>query len=472
MRVAWFDAFSGVSGDMTVGALLDLGVPLAVIEAGLAPLGVGGFSLRHDHLVRSGIRASKFRVLVDGDDGRIVQVPAHDHGHGHNHDHEHGHGRGHEHGHGDEHGYGHEHGHGHGPAHGAAAPLAHPHRHYRDIRELLERTPLAPGVRDRAQRIFKALAFAESKVHATSPEDVAFHEVGAVDAIVDVVATAIGLEFLGIERIHVSPLPLGRGFARSEHGVIPVPPPATAELLRGFPVLPWDGDRELVTPTGAAILAALARPGDPGPFVPIAVGYGAGDRELADRPNLLRVIVGEPAGNVEHEAHGHAHHGRARAPGGAIANLVLDEMVVLEADVDDMNPQFWDAAREALFAAGARDVVLSATAMKKGRPGTLLRVVGEVALRDRLAATMLRETSTIGVRSHAVSRLTLPRRIERVATPWGEVGVKIVTLPDGAERAAPEYEDCLRIARENGIPVPRVHEAALVASSRRGIDRS
>ncbi|MFM7141342.1 MAG: nickel pincer cofactor biosynthesis protein LarC [Alphaproteobacteria bacterium] len=443
MRVAWFDAFSGVSGDMTVGALLDLGVPLAVIEAGLAPLGVGGFSLRHDHLVRSGIQASKFRVLVDGDDGGIARVPshrhddaAHDHGHDHDHDHAQGHGH------------------------------AHPHRHYRDIRELLDRAPLAPGVRDRAQRIFKSLALAEAKVHATSPEEVAFHEVGAVDAIVDVVSTAIGLEFLGIERIHVSPLPLGRGFARSEHGVIPVPPPATAELLRGFPVLPWDGDRELVTPTGAAILAALARPGDPGPFVPIAVGYGAGDRELADRPNLLRVVVGEPVGSgAESDGHGHAHAPRPAA-GRAPSGMVADEMLVLEADVDDMNPQFWDAAREALFAAGARDVTLTATAMKKGRPGTLLRVVAEPALRDRLAAVVLRETSTIGVRTHAVSRLTLPRRIEHVATPWGEVATKVVTQPDGSLRATPEYEDCLRLAREHGVPVARVHEAALVAASR------
>lgn len=461
MRVAWFDAFSGVSGDMTVGALLDLGVPLAVIEAGLAPLGVDGFALRHDHLVRSGIRASKFRVLVDGDDGGGVQVPAHGHGHGHDHPR------------GDDHAHGHEHPHGPGHSHGEVPPRAHPHRHYRDIREMLERAPLAPGIRDRAQRIFKALALAESKVHATSPEEVAFHEVGAIDAIVDVVATAIGLEFLGIERIHVSPLPLGRGFARSEHGVIPVPPPATAELLRGFPVLPWDGDRELVTPTGAAILAALARPGDPGPFVPIAVGYGAGDRELDDRPNLLRVIVGEPAGSAEDDdGHGHAHHGRAPAPVAPSAGLVADRMIVLEADVDDMNPQFWEAAREALFAAGARDVVLAPTAMKKGRPGTLLRVVAEPGLRDRLATVVLRETSTIGVRSHAVSRLTLPRRIARVATPWGEVGVKIVTLPDGTERAAPEFEDCLRLAREHAIPVPRVHEAALVAAANRPPERS
>lgn len=447
MRVAWFDAFSGVSGDMTVGALLDLGLPLAVIEAGLAPLGVSGYSLRHDHLVRSGIRASKFRVAVDGDDGGAPRVSTHAHeaapsDHVHDHDsHDHA---------------GHGHGHGH----------AHPHRHYREIREMIDRAPLAPGVRDRAQRIFKALAFAEAKVHATSPEDVAFHEVGAVDAIVDVVATAIGLEFLGIERIHVSPLPLGRGFARSEHGVIPVPPPATAELLRGFPVLPWDGDRELVTPTGAAILAALARPGDPGPFVPISIGYGAGDRELADRPNLLRVVLGEPVeAGGEHEGHRHA-----RTASGA--GLVADEMVVLEADVDDMNPQFWDAAREALFAAGARDVTLSATSMKKGRPGTLLRVIGEPGLRDRLASIVLRETSTIGVRSHAVERLTLPRRIERVATPWGEVAVKVVTLPGGGERIAPEYDDCLRLARDHGVPVPRVHEAALVAAASRVVGRA
>lgn len=462
MRIAWFDAFSGISGDMTVGALLDLGVPLAVVEAGLAPLGVGGYALRHDHLVRSGIRASKFRVLQDEGGAGMPSEETRGHGHSHGGDHDHRHGHDHVHDDADAHG----HPHSHGPGHGR------PHRHYRDIREMLDRATLAPGVRDRAQRIFKSLAFAEAKVHATSPEEVAFHEVGAVDAIVDVVATAIGLEFLGIERIHVSPLPLGRGFARSEHGVIPVPPPATAELLRGFPVLPCDGDRELVTPTGAAILAALARPGDPGPFVPISVGYGAGDRELADRPNLLRVVVGEPAGDhAGADGHGHAPARRPEA-GATPAGLVADEMIVLEADVDDMNPQFWDAAREALFAAGARDVTLGPTSMKKGRPGTLLRVVGEPGHRDRLAAIVLQETSTIGVRTHAVSRLTLPRRIERVSTPWGEVSIKVVSLPDGAERSAPEYEDCLRLAREHGVPVARVHEAALVAAASGGHERS
>lgn len=482
MTVAYFDAFSGLSGDMTVGALLDLGVPLAVVDAGLAPLGVRGYRLRHDHLVRSGIHAAKFRVLLEGDDaGDPAPVDPHDHGPAHAgnpahfppHAHEHGHPHAHDHDHR------HEPLHDHARAGTTGTAHEHSHRHYREIRALLDAAALAPGVRDRAQRVFRALAFAEAKVHATSAEDIAFHEVGAIDAIVDIVGTAICLEYLGIDRIHVSPLPLGRGFARSEHGVIPVPPPATAELLRGFPVLPWDGDRELVTPTGAAIVAALAKPGDPGPFVPIAVGYGAGDRELDDRPNLLRIVLGElaPARGARDASvavraartavASPASHGEHAAGAAAGPALRTDEMIVLEANIDDMNPQFYEAAVEALFAAGARDVTLNPIVMKKGRPGTQLSVIAEPALREALAATILRETSTIGVRIHPVTRLTLERTSRCVATPWGEVAVKEVVLPDGTTRAMPEYDDCRRIAREHGLAVGRVHEAVLVAASRR-----
>ncbi len=478
MTVAYFDAFSGLSGDMTVGALLDLGVPLAVVDAGLAPLGVRGYRLRHDHLVRSGIHAAKFRVLLEGDAaGAPAPVDPHDHGPAHAGNPAHFPPHAHEHGH--RHDHRHEPLHDHVRAGTTGTAHEHSHRHYREIRALLDAAALAPGVRDRAQRVFRALAFAEAKVHATSAEDIAFHEVGAIDAIVDIVGTAICLEYLGIDRIHVSPLPLGRGFARSAHGVIPVPPPATAELLRGFPVLPWDGDRELVTPTGAAIVAALAKPGDPGPFVPIAVGYGAGDRELDDRPNLLRIVLGElaPARGARDASvavraartavASPASHGEHAAGAAAGPALRTDEMIVLEANIDDMNPQFYEAAVEALFAAGARDVTLNPIVMKKGRPGTQLSVIAEPALREALAATILRETSTIGVRIHPVTRLTLERTSRCVATPWGEVAVKEVVLPDGTTRAMPEYDDCRRIAREHGLAVGRVHETVLVAASRR-----
>lgn len=428
MRVAYLDAFSGISGDMTIGAFLDLGMPLHALEGALAPLGLGGYRLEVSRRVRSGIEATKFDVHLDAAGG----ATEHDHpaagmlpSHHHHHDD----------GTRDDDGHDHDH-----PA---------DHRHYREIRALLGEAPLAPGVRSRAQRVFQALAEAEGRIHGVPPDDVAFHEVGAVDAIVDVVGAAACLDHFAVAEVLVSPLPLGSGLTRSRHGTIPVPAPATLELLRGFPVRPEDGDRELVTPTGAAIVAALARPGAPGEIVPEAIGYGAGTRELADRPNLLRVVLGE----------------RAAADGtSAVPHPTRERMVVLEANIDDMNPEFFDAAVEGLFAAGARDVTLAPITMKKGRPATLLQVIVEPARRDRIAEVMLRETSTIGVRSHDIERLVLPREERSVLTRYGAVRVKVVTLPDGGRRVAPEYEDCRRAARDAGVPVAEVYAEAARAA--------
>jgi len=417
MKYAYFDASSGLSGDMILGALLDLGASTKTFKDAMAELKLP-VEIRTKEVTRAGLRGLKVDVVIKK---------------------------------------------------GGESPA----RHWHDIESLVLKSPFSEPVKERALGAFRVLFEAEAKVHGSTFHDVHLHEAGADDAMVDVVGSAFLREELKISRVYCSPLNLGSGWVKASHGRLPVPPPAVAEILKTTPVYSAWADQELVTPTGAAILAALARPGDPGAFVPISVGYGAGDRELADRPNLLRVIVGEPAGGEDDE-HGHHHAHGSRSPGsfGPAASLVADEMVVLEADVDDMNPQFWEAAREALFAAGARDVTLGATSMKKGRPGMLLRVVAAPEARDRLAAVVLSETSTIGVRFHAVSRLTLPRRIERVGTPWGEVAVKVVTLPDGSERAAPEYDDCLRIAREHAVPVPRVHEAALVAAASRGIEQA
>jgi uncharacterized protein (TIGR00299 family) protein len=401
---------------MTIVPNIDPPFTFATVERGLAPLRLGGFRIELGRRVRSGITARKFSVHVDDE-----ASPPHDHGAG-----------------------------AHGPhGHGGAAP--HAHRHYAEIRELLAKSDLPPGVRTRAQRIFHALAVAEGRVHDLPVDDVAFHEVGAIDAIVDIVGTAICLDHLEIDEIYAGPLPLGSGFARSAHGVIPVPAPATLELLRGFRTRPDDGAIELVTPTGAAILAALATPAAAPEIAPEAVGYGAGDRELTDRPNLLRVVVGRRVAAAA-----------AAAPGPAPApdGLLRDEMVVLEANIDDMSPEIFEPAVEALLAAGARDVALAPLLMKKGRPGTLLQVIGEPADRDRLAAVVLEETSTIGVRTYPVSRLVLPRRQSSVETEYGPITVKIVVLPDGSERAAPEYEDCRRAARERGVPVAVVDAAA------------
>ena len=452
-KVAYFDTFSGISGDMTIGALLDLGMPLDALERGLAPLGLEGVELSLDHRVRSGIRATKFRVHTpESETAHTNHDPQerHDHNHDHQHAHDHGHQHAHDHNHEDAHDHNHEDGRDHNHDH------QHGHRTYREIKKLLAAGGLTPSVRERAEKVFHALAVAEAKIHACPIEDIGFHEVGALDAIVDIVGTAIGLEYLGIEEIYVSELPLGSGLTRSQHGVIPVPAPATVEILRGLPCRFDDGAAELVTPTGAAILGALASPGSPPALTPIRSGYGAGDRELADRPNLLRVVLAEKESPQE-----------ARPGPGNPGNLEHDEMVVLEANVDDMNPEFFEPAMESLFAAGARDVSLQALTMKRGRPATLIRVIGLPSEKDRLSQVLLQETSTIGVRAYPVSRVTLPRRNTTVSTPYGAINVKLVDLPGGGERATPEYGDCHRVAREHGLPVGVVYEEALKAAWKR-----
>ena len=393
MHILYFDAFSGLSGDMTVGALIDLGVDVGRIREQLARLPLGGFQLRVETREVNGIQACKVDVVLE-----------HEH-HG-----------------------GHDHGHG--------------HRAFRDIRAMIEESSLAPAVARRALAIFTRLAEAEGRVHGMAPEDVVFHEVGAVDSIVDVVATAVGLEELGVEHAYVASLPLGSGIVKSQHGPIPVPAPATAELLRGFPVRIGDGEGEMVTPTGAAIVAALATPGEPLPPLCIeAIGYGAGSRMLSDRPNVLRLVLGQAA-----------------------AATVRDEMVVIETNIDDANPEIYEYVIEQLLGAGARDVWLTPAQMKKNRPGVVLHVLAEPAARDALASIVLRETTAIGVRFFPVERLTLRREVAPVDTEFGRVEVKRSIAPDGNLNLAPEYESCRRVARERGVPLKSVYEAALAAA--------
>jgi uncharacterized protein (TIGR00299 family) protein len=301
-------------------------------------------------------------------------------------------------------------------------------------------------VRDTALAVFARLAEAEGRVHGVAPDAVTFHEVGALDSIVDIVGTAIGLAALDVETVYVSSLPLGSGTVISQHGTIPVPAPATVELLRGFPVRIGDGAGELVTPTGAAIVATLARAGEPLPPMAIAaVGYGAGSRTLADRPNLLRLLLG---------------HASAAAVAG-------DELIEIAANIDDSSPELYEHAMEQLFAAGARDVWLAPAQMKKNRPGTVLHVLAEPVARNALAAIVLRETSAIGLRFHAVQRLILPREQITVGTEYGAVQVKIAHAGDGTVNVAPEYDDCRRVARERGVPLKVVYQAAIAAARQR-----
>jgi uncharacterized protein (TIGR00299 family) protein len=393
VRIAFFDTFSGISGDMTVGAFLDAGLPLDAVRDAVATLRLSGVEVSSERVERSGIAATKFHVRVHGE--HPDRPHAHDHG----------------------------------------------HTPYRDVRARLAGSALDAGVRDRALAIFARLAEAEGRAHGVATEDVQLHEVGALDAIVDVVGAALGVVHFGVDVVHHGPLPLGSGFVETAHGRLPVPGPAVTELVRGRRVLPGDGATELVTPTGAAIVAALARV-EPAPELRVdTVGYGAGDRVLADRPNVLRVVLGTPVSAPAH-----------------------DDVVVLEATIDDMTPQLYEHVLERLLAEGARDAFLVPVVMKKSRPATMLRVLAAPGDRDRLAALVFAETSTIGIRFTTWSRLVLPREERTVATPWGAVRVKIARAPDGTVNVAPEYEDCRRLARERGVALKRVMQAALAAA--------
>ena len=380
MKIAYFDAFSGISGDMVIGALLDLGLSLDLLKTECSKLPLDGYTLHQSERVHSGIRAIKFDVSVN--------VQQHE-------------------------------------------------RSFRSIADMLEAAPLSGTVKTTALKIFTRLAEAEAHVHNTSVADVHFHEVGAVDSILDIVGAAIGFEALEIQAIYASPLPMGSGFVSSRHGTLPVPGPATTELVKGMPVRFEDGQSELVTPTGAAILAALAQPGPP-LFSITQVGYGAGTRTLSDRPNVLRVCLGYPVSGVQHE-----------------------QLLVLETNIDDLNPEWYEYVMEQLLAAGARDVFLSSVQMKKNRPGIFLWVLCNPQDQARLSDIVFNETSTLGIRSYPVDRLALRREQKEVQTKYGPVRVKIAYQPNGRVNCAPEYDDCKRLAQEKKIALKLVYEAAL-----------
>jgi len=388
VRIAYFDTFSGISGDMTIGALLDLGVPLGAIQTAVEAVGLRDVTLASERVDRCGIAATKFHVR-DG----------YDHGH-----------------------------------------HLHPHRPYAEVRDLVAGSRLEPAVRDQALSVFARLAEAEGAAHGVPPESVEFHEVGAVDAIVDVVGAAAGLHHLGVERAWVGPLPLGQGMIRAAHGPLPVPGPAVVSLLAGRAVRFEDGGAELVTPTGAALVAALTEVG-PVPALRIeAVGHGAGTRELSDRPNLLRLVLGTP-----------------------VVETGRDDVIVLEATIDDMSPELYEHVIERLLAAGAKDVFLTPVVMKKSRPGVTLSVLAAPADRNRLAGLVFAETSTIGLRWTPWTRLVLQRESRRVETGYGTVSVKLATAPDGTVNVAPELDDCRRVAAARGVPLKVVHQAAVAA---------
>jgi uncharacterized protein (TIGR00299 family) protein len=320
-----------------------------------------------------------------------------------------------------------------------------PERTYAAVRALLDASSLAPRVKELAHATFRRLAEAEAKVHRAEIDSVHFHEVGAVDALVDVVGSAAAIDWLGAELV-VSPLPMGRGFVKARHGVLPLPPPATVECLRGWPTYDGGIDFEFVTPTGAAIVAAHARRSSRWPEMsPERVGWGAGTANLKDRPNLLRAVLGAPGASV--------------SPG-------TDTHVVIEANLDDASGEILGAAIESLLAEGALDAWATPVTMKKGRPAFTLSVLARVEDGDRLSHSVLRETTSIGVRRYTVSRVERPRRMVEVETPYGRIPVKVADGPFGPPQVKPELDACLAAARAHGVPLREVLRVALLSASK------
>ena len=372
MKICYLDAFSGISGDMTVGALLDAGAsPEALIE-GLSSLKTGA-RCQVEKTSRRGIAASKFRVNTEGASTK--------------------------------------------------------HRHLPHILNLIENATISAAVKSKASAVFTRLGEAEAQVHGISLEKVHFHEVGAADSIADIVGACIALDLLGIEEVHVSPVNVGSGTVQTEHGVLPVPAPATAALLAGKPIYARGPELELTTPTGAAIATALGVSfGALPPMRISSIGYGAGDRDFPQHANVLRVLVGE----------------KSAAPEAAVVS-------VIEANIDDSSPQVLGYTLERLMEEGALDVSLSPLQMKKNRPGTLLRVIAKPEHQERLAQMVLAETSTLGLRIYSAERRVREREVVQVETPWGNVRGKV-----SGSSFAPEYEDCRTIAKTTGTPLKQV----------------
>lgn len=423
MRIAYLDCFSGISGDMFLGALVDAGVSPKLLEDTVAALDVGA-RIEVSRVIRSGITATKIDVYCHGEKDLPREVfweqGGHSHSHGHKHDHKHDDSHGHHH---DEH-TGHEHG-----------------RSLSEIRRIINKAAFSAGAKATAIRVFEALGIAEAAIHNTSIEKVHFHEVGAVDAMVDIVCGAVGAEALGVDEWVCSPLNVGGGTVKCAHGTLPVPAPATLELLHDAPVYSFGPQVELVTPTGAAIVKTLATRFGSMPAMRVEkAGYGAGSRNFPEHPNVLRLTIGEAAATLP-------------APS--------DTVTVLEANLDDLSPQVLAYAMERLLEAGALDVFSAPVQMKKNRPGALLTVLAKPEDADRLAKLIFAETTTLGIRRREERRHTLARRWESVQTPWGPVRIKIASMNGTIANYAPEYEDCRALAEANHVPLKAVLQEAL-----------
>jgi len=446
MRIAYLDCFSGMSGDMFLGALIDAGVSAKLLEDTVAALNVGA-RLKISKVNRSGITATKVDVLVHGEkelpreefwaQQEADQAHKHDHARGHSHDHTHGHP------------------HSHSEAADAAETPAprdvqhggkHEHgRSLTEIKRIINGAAISAASKKTAIEIFEALGAAEAKIHNMDIESVHFHEVGAVDAMVDIVGAAVGAEALEVEEIVCSPLNVGAGTVKCAHGTFPVPAPATVELLQGAPVYSSGIQAELLTPTGAAIVKSLVSRFGAFPEMKIEKsGYGAGTRDFPGQANVVRITIGEAAAL-------------------SASKTSQETITVLEANLDDLNPQVFGYVLDRLLAEGALDVFSVPVQMKKNRPGTLLTVLSKPEDASRLAEVIFAETTTLGIRQRQEQRSTLTRRWVPVTTPWGEVRMKVASMNGTITNYAPEYEDCRRIAAEKHVPLKAVMQEATQA---------
>ncbi|MBS4197199.1 nickel pincer cofactor biosynthesis protein LarC [Lederbergia citri] len=441
MKALYIDCFSGISGDMMVGALIDAGASPEKIESELKKLNVSGYEIKCSRVMKEGISSIKFDVILDEE---------HTHGHDHHHNHDHSHHKHHHHGHNHDHGHHHhnhdhshqEHHHGHDHSHDEYHH--HQHSRYADIVKLIDESELSPKVKERSKQIFAPIAKSESKIHNMSIEDVHFHEVGAVDSIVDIVATAIALEELEIEKIITSYVPLGSGKIRISHGVYPVPAPATLDMMKNVPIAPTDLPYELTTPTGAGIIVSQSDSYGTLPAMKISsIGYGAGTRNIPGRPNVLRVIVGELLEENEQIV------GKK------------ETITVIECHMDDMTGEAFGYVMEKLLEEGALDVYYTPIFMKKNRPGTLVTVLAPENREANLTEILFKETTTLGVRKNKWSRSILDRKITEAETAFGPIKIKQALKKGQVIRAVPEYEDVKKVASEHGVSFQEVYNAAL-----------
>jgi hypothetical protein len=446
MRIAYLDCFSGISGDMFLGAAVDAGVPLEKLQSVAAALGLDA-ALIARQVQRSGISATKIDVLIHGRPDHPLDEPRHDHEHSHEDEHAHPHS--HEQGHSKEFSHVHKHSHEHPPAPQAAHSHPHTHRGLPEIRQIIAQAPISAAAQAFAIKTFELLAAAEGKIHNQSPEAIHFHEVGSEDAIVDIVCAAVAIEAIAADQWYCSALNVGSGTVRCAHGVLPVPAPATTELLRGAPIYSSGAPKELLTPTGAALLKALDVRYDPLPRLDLtATGYGAGSRELPGMANVVRLILGESGGPYSPsfgECGKHSEH---------------DTVVVLEANIDDMNPQLFSYVQQKLLTAGALDAFAVPVQMKKGRPGQIFTVLAAPADVEPLSRILLTETTTLGVRMRQEQRRILQRKHVTVQSPWGPIRVKLGLLEGEVVNFAPEFEDCRQLAEASGVPLKTVLQKA------------